>query len=137
VNVDSILISEYASLDAAYSLTVVRTFNRIKARSLPARLPLLSVSIIIHAHPSEGGTAHHFELVLVSAKQGRVATIAQGDFHLTSPTGETPGLPIRHMMVFNAMQAEFPADGPYAFELFIDGTYHAAAAFYVGLVESE
>ena len=38
-------------------------------------------------------------------------------------------------MVFNVIQAEFPTDGPYAFELYIDGTYHAAAAFFIALKE--
>jgi hypothetical protein len=135
VNVDSILIAEYAVVEQGGALTVVRTFNQLNATELPARVAILSVSIIIHAHSSEAGTSHNFELVLMSAKQGRVATVVQDNFVLNAEGHPiTPGIPIRHILVFNVMQAEFKEDGPYAFELYIDGTYHAAATFFVNLI---
>src|SRR5688572_12079416 len=101
-------------------------------------MPMLSISVIIHAHASESQTVHRFDLVLVSAKQGQIAKVVEGDFTL-NPTGALidAGMPIRHVLVFNVMQAVFPTDGPYAFELFIDGTYYAAAAFFVGLREGK
>jgi len=61
-------------------------------------------------------------------------TVHEGDFVLAAAT-PPPGMPLRHTMVFNVIQAEFPTDGPYAFELYIDGTYHAAAAFFIALKE--
>ena len=134
MNVDSILISQFAVLDQGLALTVVRTFNHLETAQLPARIPLMSISVLIHAHSSECGTSHHFELVLVSAKQGRITTVVEGDFVLSAAT-PLPGMPLRHEMVFNVMHAEFPTDGPYAFELYIDGTYHAAAAFFIALTE--
>jgi hypothetical protein len=132
MNVDSFLVSLFADISEAGALTVVRTFNHLTATSLPARMPHLSISAVVHAHPSESGTAHHFEIVLLNARREKLATLQQGEFVL-NPVGALapPGVPLRHMIVVNLLQPEFPEIGPYAFELYIDGTYHAGAVFQV------
>ena len=69
MNVDSILISEFATVDSNMSLTVVRTFNVLEAAGFPVQIPLVSVSAIIHAHLSEAGSEHELRLTLMNSRR--------------------------------------------------------------------
>jgi hypothetical protein len=130
VNVDSVLISDYATVTAG-KLTVVGCFTRIPADSPPVRLVHLSLSVVIHAHASEAGSTHTIEVRLLNARRELVRQPYKEEFTLASE-GILPGIPIRHINVTTLLAPLFTEFGPYAFEVYIDGTYHAAAAFYVG-----
>jgi hypothetical protein len=133
VNVDSILISEYASVTDGACLTVFKTINQILAKKLPAQCGMMFVSLILHGHPSEGGSEHEVETRLLNSSREAVLTLTKG---FSFSTVEPPsGLPIRQVFIQGFVNLEFQEAGPYAFEVYIDGTYHAGAAFYVGLKE--
>lgn len=133
MNVDSILISEYATADSHSSLTVLRTFHVLQATSFPARIGMMTVSAIVHAHLSDAGTEHTLKLVLINEKREQLRTLLDTKFRLGTPNENHPaGVPLRHVIIHRAVNAEFPHAGAYAVELFIDGTYHAAAS--IGII---
>lgn len=135
MNIDSILLSEYASLsDNNQSLTVVRTFNRLSGTTLPAAIESMCVSLIIHGHEREAGTAHALELRLIDQRR-EIVVSATGEFVFGAPS--VPGLPLRHMHVVRFVNAVFPRAGLYAFEVYVDDTYHAAASFALVLQSAE
>lgn len=132
MNVDSILLSEYASLSALNELTVVRVFNQLVARSYPATHEWLAISLIIHGHRSERGTEHAVEIRIVGAQSREGKKVHEGKF--TFADADPPaGVPLRHTYIFRMVRVQFPEPGPYAFEVYIDGTYHAASVLYLGL----
>jgi len=131
MNVDSILISEFASVTDGTALTVFRTFNRLEAKGLPARVPMMFVSLIIHGHPSEASKGHEIELRLINSRREVVGAIGKGEFQFGSAVSHPPGLPLRHVNIHGMVNLEFTEFGPYAFEVYVDGTYHAGAAFVV------
>lgn len=129
MNVDSILLSEFAAIDSSNKLTVVGVSNLLTAQSLPARLPLICVSLVIHAHPDEGGTQHDGELRLLNQDRD---ILHQHAFRFQLKEGPPPpGVPLRHVSVQRFLGLEFEHAGAYSFEVFIDETYHAAVSFYV------
>jgi hypothetical protein len=128
VNVDSILISDYAQITAG-KLTVVGVFNRIQAKQLPVRLPTLALSMVIHAHHDEAGSSHDGEVKLLN--QDRVEIVRRPLHIRFSEQNLVPGLPLRAVSTTVFLAPQFDEPGAYAFEVYIDGTYHAAASFVV------
>ncbi|MBI4520050.1 MAG: hypothetical protein HY701_04385 [Gemmatimonadetes bacterium] len=130
MNVDSILISDYAAVDpGSKKLTIVGSFNMIAARQFPAQHEQLAVSLVIYAHPKEAGREVGFEVKVLDQQRNELATLP-GKF--TLGTGVVvPGLPLRHVVVVKVFGAVFPHPGLYAFEVYLDGTYHAAAVLAV------
>ena len=131
MNVDSIILSEYATLSDSFALTVLNTFNSIKAPSFPATRSVMSISLIIHGHRDERGSAHDLEIRVVDAGRTLDQVILEQVFEFADQEPE-PGMPLRHLVVHTMLQTVFGAPGAYAFEVYIDGTYHAAAALHVG-----
>lgn len=137
MNVDAILISEYATLtDNNQALTVLRCFNAVTSRELPARVPSMAISVVIHAHFDERGTKHEFKLKLLNERREQVG-IQEGVFQLPQGGEEPTGIPLRHTIISRFGNVVLSEAGPHAFELYIDGTYHAAAAFNVELVHGQ
>lgn len=126
MNVDAILISDYATTDSG-KLTVVGTFNQFTPQTYPARLPMLCVTVVVHAHHSEAGTDHHARIVLLNERREDVA-VQECPFQLSAGPG-VPGIPLRHITIWRILTPEFHGPGAFAFEVYIDGTYHAGAAF--------
>lgn len=132
MNVDSILISEYAGLAGDGGLSIFKTFNLITTSQTPARVAMLCVSVLIHAHRSEGGSGHLLEVRLIDQDRKVVKVLDRREVTLTSEQ-PPPGMPIRHHHIVGQINLEFPRPGPYAIEVHIDGTYAAAAPLYVEL----
>lgn len=130
MNVDSILISEYATLTDESALTVIRTFNGLSVKTFPTRIGLMALSIIIHGHASERGVQHHLEIRLINARRETIATVVNVDFAFKDyvPPG---GVPLRYVHVHRFVNIEFRDPGAYAFEAYIDDTYHAGASFFL------
>lgn len=136
MNVDSILLADYARVGTDGKLDVVGVFNRIPANTLPATLPFLSLSLVVHGHSEEGGTTHGIELRLLNERREALSPPMVGEFDFPPASDAYPGLPVRSVKTFLMLQPTFPEHGLYAFEVYIDGTYHAAASFYVGPMDS-
>jgi len=133
VNVDSILLSEYASAGPDGRLTVANAFNRINGPGPRWGIPMIYVSLVIHGHRAEAGTDHELELRLVNARrEPMLDEPAIGSFRFHEDDGSLEeGLPLRHIHTVALMGLVFEEPGPYAFEVYIDGTYHAATALFV------
>lgn len=125
MNVDSILVSEFARHENG-RLTVVNTFNQVEG-SFPSHIPMIFVSLIVHGHSAEAGTQHDIELRLIDETRATTGGPFVGTF--TFPSGRIEGMPVRHVMVFRLFALEIPSAGVFAFEVYIDGTYHAAQSF--------
>lgn len=129
MNVDSMLISEFAKVMGGH-LTVVNTFQVAQVEQFPAHLALVFVSAIIHLHPDEAGGEHELELRLLDSSRAVMKKI-ETKARLGNPPGprHVQGVPSRHTHVFGIGNVLIPAEGAYAFELYIDGTYSHGAAF--------
>lgn len=132
MNVDSILLSDFAQVTAG-KLTVVGVFDRVPAEAPPATLLQMAISLVIHGHSAEAGTTHNLEIWLLNQRRERLNPAAFGQpFKFGPPESVTPGIPLRVVIVQGVLMPTFEELGPYAFEVYIDGTYHTAAALYVG-----
>lgn len=135
MNVDSILLSEYANTTQHGRLTVVNVFNSMSAQDVPVRVPLMSISLVIHGHADEAGSEHTCEIHLLDQDRNPV-----GDdpirFDFTMPDGEPPpGMPLRHVVARRFIGLTLQEQGTYAFEVYIDGTYHTGTAFHLQVGE--
>ena len=129
MNVDSILLSEHASTDATGRLTVVNAFNSISGPGPVWAVPVLAISIVIHGHSAEAGSEHEGEIRLIDAERTAVKPPMKFEFAFTAST--VSGIPVRFIQTLSILGATFESPGPYAFEVYIDGTYHAAASLFV------
>lgn len=132
MNVDSILISEYAHAPDG-KLTVVGVFNKIGPGKLPLQLATMAVTIVVHAHHDEAGTVHQGELRLID--ETRKVIKSQPLEIKFAKEGIVPGIPLRAVVIALLLGPKFETAGAYAFEVYIDDIYSAAAAFVV--VEAE
>ena len=132
MNVDSILLSEYAKSDEAGRLTVVNCFNRLTTPQAPVGIEILCISLVVHGSPSEAGSQHQGEIRLLNQRREVLneKPVPFG-FRFAGPEGLDPGMPVRWIGSFRILRLVLPEFGPYAFEVYIDGTYHAAASLYV------
>jgi hypothetical protein len=131
VNVDSTLVSEFARVEDGGNLTVVNVFNQFTAERFPALLPSLYLSLIIHASVAEAGTSHDLDVHFLNHRRERLGSEIRSLFDL--PDGPAlPGVPLRACIVVSLVGWEIPEPGPYAFEVFIDGTYSAGTVLYAG-----
>ena len=135
MNVDSILISEYASTTESGRLTVVNTFDTVQVTEMPAKVPSFFISVVTEGHRSERGTTHEIHVKLLDSQRNEIGAEQNTAKELVFPDTEpAPGMFLRHISIFK-LGVQFPAEGPYSFEVHIDGTYHAAANLYVQVVE--
>ena len=67
MNVDSILIAEYASIDQGGRLTVVNAFNRLSGPGPRWVMPVLAIPIVVHGHSEEAETEHEGKIKLIDA----------------------------------------------------------------------
>lgn len=139
MNIDSILVSDYAHVSGKDGkLTVVGAFTTIGSSAFPAMLTQLSLSLVIHGHRDEAEKPHEIEVQLLNHRRELVnLEPIRAEFTLRKPPNIFPGMPIRQVRVVTIFGASFPEPGPYAFEVYIDGTYHAAASLYVHLADPE
>ena len=128
MNIDSILIAEYASVDRDGRLTVVNSFNQITGPGPKWTIAMLALSIVIHGHSEEAETDHQGELRLINESREVVKTMP---FEVKFPKATVPGLPVRFIATLRSVGATFDAPGLYAFEVYIDGIYMAAASLVV------
>ena len=128
MNVDSILISDLAQVISG-KLTVLGVFNRIGPAKLPVVMSTMAVSVVMHAHHDEAGSEHQAELRLIDQDRNVINT------HPTkiqfARENLIPGIPLRAVKVIVILTPSFERAGAYAYEFYIDDTYHAAASFVV------
>lgn len=127
MNVDSFLISDYAEAING-KLVIVGTFDTISAKSLPWLHPVMGFSMVIHGHSAEAGRDIELEIRVLDQERNELGKInGAGRFPDSSP----PGLPLRAVLAGRLLGIPFEREGPYAFEAYLNGTYHAGAVIYV------
>jgi hypothetical protein len=130
VNVDSILLADYATVTSDNKLTVVGAFNQIHVPKFPTVHPQVYISLVIHAHPREAGD-HNLCIRLLDKTRAELARL-EAEFKLLRRKGPE-GMPLRMLIAPGILGLTIPAEGPYAFEVLIDDTYAATASFYARL----
>ena len=128
MNVDSILIAEHASTDSTGRLTIVNAFNSITGPGPSWTIPVLAISIVIHGHSAEASSEHKGEVRLIDSER---AVLRSMEFEFAFSASSVPGLPVRFIQTLGILGATFDSAGLYAFEIYIDGTYHAATSLVV------
>jgi hypothetical protein len=126
MNVDSILISDYASMEPSGKLYVSGVFNRIGAHAFPAMHPIMGVSLVIHGHSAEAGTEHEVEVRLLNVNREPIVPPLKSRFQFGED--QPGGIPLRQITLHRLLGVVFAEPGVYAFEVFIDGVYHASAS---------
>lgn len=135
MNVDSILVSEFARIEPeSSSLTIVGVFNQLVVAEIPVKLPALALSIVIHGHSAEANTSHKIEVRLLNQRRETINP-KPIEVSFAFSNAPPPGLPLRHTAVVKVFGPVFPEYGAYAFEVYIDGTYHAGTVVYIGREE--
>ena len=128
MNVDSILIAEYATVDKGGRLTVVNAFNRLTGPGPRWAMPVLAIPLVIHGHSEEAETTHEGVLRLIDEER----TVKQEtEFSFSFSETVVPGLPLKHISNIMIMGATFDKPGLYAFEVYIDGIYMASASLVI------
>ena len=135
MNIDSIILSEYASFVGTTRLTIIGTLNRTTVPSVPVRLPPIYMSLVIEAHPDQAGSEHEVEIRILNQRRERVGNAMKVSFRFADEP-PLPGMHPRHSLIM-AITSEFPEEGPYAYEVFIDGTYYASTNFYVEVAHDQ
>ena len=128
MNIDSILIAEYASTDRDGRLTVVNAFNQIAGPGPQWVIPVMAISLVIHGHSEEAETEHKGEIRLINDARELVRA---APFEFAFPQATVPGLPVKNITTLMTIGQKFPAPGLYAFEVYIDDTYMAAASLVI------
>lgn len=138
MNVDSILLSEYASTYPDGRLTVVNAFNRLSGPGPKWGLPVMYLTLVVHGPLQEAGTEHEGEIKLLNA-QRELINKEPMKFMFRFPPNDgnlTPGMPVRSITTV-ALGLQFDAPGPYAFEITIDGYFAAATLLHVTQVDKQ
>jgi hypothetical protein len=131
VNVASIIISDFAQEDKG-KLHLIGAFDRVLVDSPPAVLGQMSLSLIIHGHAAEAGSTHSLQIQLLNQRREMMGPPIDATFMMPPSELVVPGIPLRVVLVLTILSPAFPEFGAYAFEVYIDGTYHAGASLYVG-----
>lgn len=132
MNVDSILLSEYARIIDGSRLLVVGTFNEVTVPSVPVTLPPFYVTLVFEGHRSERGRTFTVEVKVLNARRESILNepaLFEASFLDADPK---PGMNLRHSQV-HGMLLTFPEAGPYAFEVYVDGTYYTGTNLFVGV----
>jgi hypothetical protein len=133
LNVDSTLLSDYARAEGGGGLTVVNAFNRLRANRFPVEARTLYLSLIVHAAEAEAGSSHNLEVLFLNARREAIGPEIKVSFKLP-PGPAVAGIPLRTALVLSLNGWTFPEAGPYAFEVYIDGTYASSAVVHAALV---
>ena len=128
MNVDSILVSEYVSVSVDGKLTVVNAFNQINGPGPKWTIAVLGLSIVVHGHSDEAETSHQGEVRLINEDREVIRSMP---FPFDFPKTTVPGLPVRYVAAMTIIGASFDAPGVYAFEVYIDDIYMAAASLVI------
>lgn len=132
MNVDSILIAEFAKVDERGRLTVIDAFNNLSGPGPVWGLPVMAVSLVIHGHRAEAGTRHKVDMRLIDASRKDVVPPMHFEFSFPEDNGKLDeGVPLRQPWTFGMIGVSFNKPGIYAFEVQIDGTYAASASLLV------
>ena len=133
MNVDVILLCEYARIFDGSRLMIVGTMNGITVPGVPVKLPAIHIAIVVEAHRELKGTSHVCEVRILNARREIVGSPMKYDFAF-HPETPPPGMYCRNTQVI-AVSVAFQEEGPHSFELHIDGTYHAATNLYVAVAK--
>lgn len=80
MNVDVILLCEYARIIDGSRLLIVGTLNRMNVPGVPARLPVVYLAFVVEGHRDLRGTQHEAEVRIVNQRREVVGTPMKAEF---------------------------------------------------------
>lgn len=138
MNIDSILLSEYATSTPDGRFTIVNAFNRLSGPGPAWGLTEMYITLLIHGHRAEAGSTHRGEIRILNGEREQLRDPLPFEITFSPDDGElAEGMPLRNFFVGRIVGMAFPAPGPYAFEVYIDDIYHAATNLYVRHVPAD
>jgi hypothetical protein len=138
MNIQAVLLSEYATVHASGHFSVINAFNRLRGPGPRWGVPAMYLTVVIEAHPSQAGTQHEIEIRLIDAHREPILPESfRGAFSFGGEESVLPGLPLRNITNAGLFGIQFVKPGPYAFEILIDGTYSGATTLFVEKVDAE
>ena len=123
MEVKTAVLADTANVSQEGKLNIIGIFNRIFSKEFPATHPVMSFVVRLEAHQSEAG--EHTMQVTIANEDGRKIAEIKVDFTLGKAVNAA--LPIGGNIIIPIQGAQFPAEGVYSFDIFIDGRYEESA----------
>lgn len=117
------LLADYTTTSKEEKFSVIGIYDRIGARSFPARHPQLQLAIRLQATRADVGHERQLMVDLVDI-EGKTLQRADGVIGLPQDVDRPPTMNL--VMVFE--DTLFPEPGPYQFNVFLDGRQEAEVA---------
>lgn len=137
MNIDTILISEYASGDNVGRLTVANAFNTLHGPGPKWGLPLMYLTMVAHGPVREAGRTFTGEVRVINAAQETVVDPVPFEFAFPPAERAAEGMPVRAIVSIAFAGLKFTAPGAYALIVNVEETYAAATTLYVNKVEGK
>jgi hypothetical protein len=116
VEIQQAILCDYGATTADGKLVAAGIFSTIVVESLPGQYPHMALVLRIHIHPGEA-PEHVFKVSLVDPDGEPVFTV-EGRFGVEKVL---PGEGAFAQVVLNLNNLRFPKEGPYSFDIFVDG----------------
>ncbi len=126
MELNHLLIADYANVDREGKLNVMGIFNRIYTNTFPAQHPEMRVIISLLATPAEAGRTRHLEVKLID-EDGNGLLEWETDVDIPQYRGK----PIVVNQILKFVGVTFPTPGEYAFNVLVDGDDKGTAPIYV------
>lgn len=132
MNVDSILLSEFASVDAGAKLSVINVYNRLNLEKVPVKVGGVFLTLVVHGAQAEAGRRYSGEIhVLDRHRQPTHDKPITFQLEFGPAESAIEGMPLRVVAVIRIGSLLFKDFGPHALEVYIDETYAASAYLYI------
>jgi hypothetical protein len=127
-------LADAANVSQEGKLNILGTFANINAHEFPARHPEMQLVLRLEASPAEAGMKKKLE-VKVLDEDGRQVGGVSGDFNVPSPP--SPGRRICIQTALRIVDAVFPKEGNYEFDVLINDDLKAEVPLSLTLVKKE
>lgn len=128
MDLNHLLIADYANVDREGKLNVMGIFNQIYSRGFPTRHPEMRVIISLRATPAEARRTRHVEVKLLDADGNG---LLEWERDVTIPEYQDKPIIINQILRF--LDVEFPEAGTYQFSVLVDGDEKGTAPVYLTL----
>jgi hypothetical protein len=127
MNVDVFTLCDFAQNTPGNKMNIVRTFNRIFARQIPAVHPLCALAVLMRFEQIEQGTKN-IRVSIIDSDGRPVVPILEAQLNVQiSPKESDASVPLAVVI----QQISLPRFGEYSVDLAVDGRQEASIPLYV------